>query len=68
VLHYDVGGMMYEVRIFDDPNKDQRALTQLDMEKHFDVECDCDWRDGKTETAAYKTLASVQTKLKKLGY
>ena len=30
--------------------------------------CDCGWKNGKTETAKYKTAKAIKTKLKKLGF
>ena len=66
--HYDFGGTLYEVRIFDTPKPDQTALTLLKISEHFGSECDCGWRDGTTKHFRFKTIAAVKTELKRLGY
>lgn len=70
VVHYDVGGNLYEVRIFDDAKAGQTKLTELKaVERHFaGHNCDCDRRDGKSERFRFKTIASVKAELKRLGY
>jgi len=68
VKHYDVGGELYEVRIFDDAKTDQVALRPLTVSPRFDVACDCSRRDGPDERAPFKTIASVKRELKRLGF
>jgi len=66
--HYDVGGTLYEVRLFDDPKPGQISLTQLKLSGHFGSECDCTWRDGSSKHYPFKTIAAVKAELKRLGY
>jgi len=66
--HYDVEGTLYEVRIFDNPKPDQKALTLVKLSQHFGSECDCGWRDGTTKHFRFKTIAAVKAELKRLGY
>ncbi len=67
-LHADVGGTLYEVRIFDDPKPGQHALTLLKVSQKFGSECDCRWSDGTSKHYRFKTIAAVKAELKRLGY
>lgn len=65
--HYDYSGDAYETFIFDNPSG-QSKLTEFNkLEEHFRG-CDCEWRNGKTETAKFKTAKEIRAELKKLGY
>jgi len=66
--HYDSSGTLYEVRIFDDPQPGQTALTLLKLSDKFGMGCDCASRDGKSTDFRFKTVAAVKAELKRLGY
>jgi hypothetical protein len=66
--HYDANGTLYEVRIFDDPQPGQTALTLLKLSDKFGMGCDCASRDGKSTDFRFKTVAAVKAELKRLGY
>jgi len=65
--HYDVSGDSYETFIFDNPSGQNRLMEFDKLEKHF-TGCDCEWRDGRAETARFKTAKEVRAELKKMGY
>lgn len=65
--HYDYDGEFYETFIFDNPQqKNQLTYFEKLSEKFWGCECGC--RNGKTETAKYKTAKDVKAKLKQLGF
>ena len=69
VMHLDVEGTLYDVRLFADPGMASPAqLTSLDaLAKHFDHDnCDCDRGPGKKEHFPFKTMAAIKAELKKL--
>jgi hypothetical protein len=66
--HATVSGTLYEVRIFAPPAPGQTALTLLPISKKFGMECDCTWDDGTSKHFRFKTIASIKTELKRLGY
>jgi hypothetical protein len=71
VQHADVGGTLYEVRIFDDIHSPtQTELTLLKpVSDHFNVDtCDCDRDDAKPEHFRFKTIAAIKAELKRMGY
>ncbi len=68
VIHYDVGGTLYEVRIFDTPHPGAASLALLPLSEHFGEGCDCTERDGPRRTYRFKTVASVRAELHRLGY
>jgi hypothetical protein len=69
VVHYDVEGTLFEVRLFDDPKPGQRKPTALaSLSRHFGMRCECGWRDGRTEHFRFKTLAAVRRELSRLGF
>jgi len=69
IFNYDVGGSLYEVRLFDDLRVGQQGLTPLPkISARFGSACDCQWRDGNKKRFKYKTIAAVQRELKRLGY
>ena len=69
IFNYDVGGSLYEVRVFDDLKVGQESLTPLlKISTRFGSACDCQWRDGKTKRYKFKTIAAVQQELKRLGH
>jgi len=69
ILNYDVGGSLYEVRLFDDLKVGQDSLTPLlKISARFGSGCDCQRRDGDTTRYKFKTIAAVQKDLKRLGY
>lgn len=68
VKHYEVEGEMYEIRIFDDAKAGQATLSPLTVSQRFDPACDCSRRDGSSERAPFKTIASVKRELKRLGF
>jgi len=65
--HYDYSGEFYETFIFDNPQQ-QKQLTYFEKLSEKFWGCECGWRNGKTETAKYKTAKDVKTKLKQLGF
>ncbi|MDO7853371.1 hypothetical protein [Hymenobacter convexus] len=65
--HYDYEGAFYETFIFDNPGQ-KNQLTYLKKTSEKFTGCECDWRDGKTEIAKYKTAAAVKSRLKGLGF
>jgi hypothetical protein len=67
-VHYDFGGTLYEVRLFDAPKPGQAELTLLPVSAKFGAGCDCDRRDGPSEHYRFKTVAAVKAQLKRLGY
>lgn len=68
VWHYDDKGTMYEVRILDDARPGQAALSPLTVSPRFGVACECWRRDGPADRAPFKTIASVKSELKRLGF
>ena len=69
IFNYDVGGSLYEVRVFDDLKVGQESLTPLlKISTRFGSACDCQWRDGNRKRYKFKTIAAVQRELKRLGY
>jgi hypothetical protein len=69
IFNYDVGGSLYEVRVFDDLKVGQASLTPLlKISTRFGSACDCQWRDGTTKRYKFKTIAAVQKELRRLGY
>lgn len=71
VQHYDVQGMQYEVRLFDDLRSEKaEKLTYLKaISDHFNQNtCDCVRRDGKAEHYRFKTVAAIKQELKRMGY
>jgi hypothetical protein len=69
IFNYDVGGSLYEVRVFDDLKAGQESLTPLlKISARFGSACDCQWRGGNTKRYKFKTIAAVQKELKRLGY
>jgi len=65
--HYDYDGDLYETYIFD-YYKDKMQFKYLSKLSETFFGCDCGWKNGKTETAKYKTAKAIKTKLKKLGF
>ena len=65
--HYDYDGEFYETFIFDNPQP-QNQLTYFEKLSEKFWGCECGWRNGKTETAKYKTAKDVKAKLKQLGF
>ncbi len=65
--HYDYNGAFYETLIFDNLVNDEQLTYLEDLSKSF-FGCECSWREGKTETAKYKTAKSIRYKLKKMGF
>lgn len=65
--HYDYNGEFYETFIFDNPSG-ETALTYFNKLSEKFLGCECGWRDGRTETAKYKTAGAVKAGLLKMGY
>lgn len=65
--HYDYDGLFYETFIFDNPQQ-QNKLTYFEKLSEKFWGCECGWRNGKIETAKYKTAKDVKAKLKQLGF
>ncbi|GAB3848448.1 hypothetical protein GCM10028822_11350 [Hymenobacter terrigena] len=65
--HYDYNGDFYETFIFDNASP-KNQLTYLKKTSEKFTGCECEWTDGKTEVAKYKTAASVKAQLKGLGF
>lgn len=64
VNHYDVGGSLYEVRLFDDLRGSPARLRPLTrLSRRFGSGCDCDWRDGTRKRYRFKTIAAVRAEL-----
>lgn len=68
--HYDVNGMLYEVRVFDDWREGGNALRRLPkVERLFARHtCDCSWRDGRREHFRYATIDAIRRRLRAAGY
>ncbi|MBV9989789.1 MAG: hypothetical protein JOZ72_00725 [Alphaproteobacteria bacterium] len=69
-VHLDVGGTLYEVRIFDDLHAGQTKLAYLPGVSHrFEGHnCDCAWDDGRIDRYPFKTIAGIKAKLRKMGF
>ena len=65
--HYDYEGNFYETFIFDNPSQ-KAQLIPLEKVSEKLYGCECNWRNGKTEVAQYKTAAAVKVGLKKMGF
>ena len=67
--HFDYEGAFYEVRVFDDFKPGQAALVAMDdVSSHFDLGCDCVWRDGTRKRYRYKTISAVRAELRRMGF
>jgi hypothetical protein len=62
-LHAAACGPIYEVRIFDDPDPEGKALRQLPISRHFGVGC-----AEKPGRFRFTTIGAVKTELSHLGY
>jgi len=70
VQHYDVQGILYEVRLFDDiQSEGTEKLTYLNaISEHFNHNtCACARRNGKVEHYRFKTVAAIKQELKRMG-
>ena len=65
--HADYNGDFYETFIFDNPGPKSRLIYLKKTSEKF-TGCECDWADGKTEVAKYKTAAAVKARLKSIGF
>ncbi|ANH83129.1 hypothetical protein A8C56_21010 [Niabella ginsenosidivorans] len=65
--HYDYGGAFYETFIYDFDKKSNR-FTYLEKLSDKLFGCECGFRDGRNETAKYKTAKDVREGLRKMGY
>jgi hypothetical protein len=65
--HYDYSGAFYGAYIYDNPGTDSTLTYLEDLSEKFNG-CECGWREGKEETAKYKTASEVKAGLKKMGY
>lgn len=65
--HYDYSGAFYGTQIFDYDKAEKQFTYLTDLSETF-FGCECGWRDGRTETANYKTAAAVKAKLKAMGF
>ncbi|QSE97988.1 hypothetical protein [Fulvivirga lutea] len=65
---YEHMGHQYYTFIYDNPDT-EKGLLEYDQKlfNHFSG-CDCDFREGESTKAAFKTVFDVKTELKKLGY
>lgn len=70
VQHYDVQGVQYEVRIFDELQADSaEKLTYLKaVSEHFKIGCECYRRDSGPEHYKFKTIAPIKQELNRMGY
>ena len=68
--HHDVSGTLYGTFIFDNLTSiHQKRLNYLkDISKQLDGGCDCDWSDGTSKKAKFKTAKEIQKRLLQLGY
>lgn len=68
--HYDVSGTLYGTYVFD------YELTSATLEWKFleeisrklDGGCECNWNDGTSKQAKFKTASEVKNELTRLGY
>lgn len=68
--HYDVSGTLYGTYVFD------YELTSATLEWKFleeisrklDGGCECNWSDGTSKKAKFKTASEVKNELTRLGY
>ena len=65
--HYDYEGNFYETFIFDSPGQKAQLFPLEKVGEKF-YGCECNWRNGKTEVAQYKTAAAVKAGLKRMGF
>jgi hypothetical protein len=65
--HYDYGGEFYETFIFDNPGKKNQLTYLEDLSEKF-WGCECEWSNGKTKVAKYKTAKDIKAGLKKMGF
>lgn len=69
VVHHDVSGALYEVRLFDDPRPDEAALRPLTrLSAHFGSGCTCQERDGRRRGFRYASMTAVRRELARLGH
>lgn len=65
--HYDYDGAFYGAKLFD-YDATQYQFTYLSKLSNQFNGCECRFRDGRVETAKYKTAAAIRNKLKKMGF
>jgi hypothetical protein len=65
--HADYNGDFYETFIFDNPGPKSQLVYLKKTSDKF-TGCECEWTDGKTEVAKYKTAAAVKTRLKNMVF
>lgn len=69
VVHQDVSGTLYEVRLFDDVKAGEAALRPLTrLSAHFGSGCACQERDGRRRSFRYASMTAVRRELARLGY
>jgi hypothetical protein len=61
--HYDYNGAFYETFIFDNPQQKSQLYYFEKLSGEF-WGCQCTWRNGKSETAKYKTVKDIKAKLR----
>lgn len=68
--HYDFGGTLYRTLIFDNVlSDDKKKMNYIkNISEKLDGGCQCDYRDGTSKKAKFKTEDDIKSELIKLGF
>lgn len=66
--HHDYSGELYKGFIYDNPTPEKKALRYDEKLLTKFSECDCDFREGESTKARFKTAQDIKVELTRMGY